>query len=77
MASHLPITHKAAPAESAQHKATKERIVATAGRYGLNAEAEVPMANRRSVSDAVVTGPGGLRAGCEIQYHRLGPSSVH
>lgn len=77
VASHLPITHKATPAESAQHKATKERIVETAGRYGLDAEAEVPMANRRSVSDAVVTGPGGLRIGWEIQYHHLSPSSVH
>ncbi|MDX2698387.1 competence protein CoiA family protein [Streptomyces ipomoeae] len=77
VASHLPITHKATPAESAQHRATKERIVETAGRYGLDAEAEVPVANRRSVSDAVVTGPGGLRIGWEIQYHHLGPSSVH
>ncbi|WP_253915464.1 hypothetical protein [Streptomyces mayonensis] len=77
VASHLPLTHKATPAESAQHKATKERIVETAGRYGLHAEAEVPVANRRSVSDAVVTGPGGLRIGWEIQYHHLGPSSVH
>ncbi|MEV6549557.1 hypothetical protein AB0M57_12725 [Streptomyces sp. NPDC051597] len=67
VASHLPITHKA----------TKERIVETAGRYGLDAEAEVHMANRRSVSDAVVTGPDGLRIGWEIQYHHLGPSSVH
>ncbi|MFE9727505.1 hypothetical protein ACFYQ5_28980 [Streptomyces sp. NPDC005794] len=77
MASHLPITHKPTPAESAQHKATKERIVETAGRYGLDAEAEVPMANRRRVSDAVVTGPGGRRIGWEIQYHHLSPSSVH
>ncbi|MEU0378466.1 hypothetical protein ABZ093_14370 [Streptomyces cyaneofuscatus] len=77
VASHLPITHKATPEESAQHKATKERVVATAGRYGLDAEAEVPVANRRSVSDAVVTGPAGLRVGWEIQYHYLSPSSVH
>ncbi|GHA69557.1 hypothetical protein GCM10010391_64100 [Streptomyces anthocyanicus] len=76
VASHLPITHKATPAESAQHKATKERIVEAAGRYGLEAEAEVALANRRSVSDAVVTGPNGLRIGREIQYHHLSPSSV-
>ncbi len=77
IASHLPITRKATPAESAQHKATKERVVETAARHGLDAEAEVPVANRRSVSDAVVTGPGGLRIGWEIQYHHLSPSSVH
>ncbi|MCK7626881.1 hypothetical protein MUU72_27920 [Streptomyces sp. RS10V-4] len=77
VASHLPITHKATPAESAQHKATKERIVEAAGRYGLDAEAEVPIGNRRSVSDAVVVGPGGIRIGWEIQYHHLSPSSVH
>lgn len=77
VASHLPITHKATPAESEQHKATKERIVETASRYGLDAEAEVPMANRRSISDALVTGPEGIRIGWEIQYHHLGPSSVH
>ncbi|MFG3130522.1 hypothetical protein ACGFZU_22815 [Streptomyces tendae] len=76
VASHLPITHKATPAESAQHKATKERIVEAAGRYGLEAEAEVALANRRSVSDAVVTGPNGLRIGWEIPYHHLSPSSV-
>ncbi|MBU7597401.1 hypothetical protein JGS22_007085 [Streptomyces sp. P38-E01] len=76
VASHLPITHKATPAESAQHKATKERIVETAGRYGLQAEAEVPVANRRSVSDAVVTGPRDLKIGWEVQYHHLSPSSV-
>ncbi|WP_227025902.1 hypothetical protein [Streptomyces fodineus] len=77
VASHLPITHKATPTESAQHKATKERVVGTATRYGLDAEAEVPVANRRSVSDAVVTGPDGIRIGWEIQYHHLSPSSVH
>ncbi|MCW8122088.1 MULTISPECIES: hypothetical protein [Streptomyces violaceoruber group] len=80
VASHLPITHKATPAESAQHKATKERIVEAAGRYGLEAEAEaeaeVALVNRRSVSDTVVTGPNGLRIGREIQYHHLSPSSV-
>jgi hypothetical protein len=77
VASHLPITHKATPAESAQHNATKERIVETAGRYGLDAEAEVPIGNRRCILDAVVFGPGGLRIGWEIQYHHLSPSSVH
>ncbi|MBB1256800.1 hypothetical protein H3146_26145 [Streptomyces sp. OF3] len=77
VASHLPVTHKATPAESAQHKATKERIVETAGRYGLEAEAEVPVGNRRSISDAVVIGPAGIRVGWEIQYHHLSPSSVH
>lgn len=77
VASHLPITHKATPAEGEQHKATKERIVETASRYGLDAEAEVPTANRRSISDALVTGPGGIRIGWEIQYHHLSPSSVH
>ncbi|WUH92635.1 hypothetical protein OG900_22680 [Streptomyces sp. NBC_00433] len=77
VASHLPVTHKATPAESEQHKATKERVVDTAIGYGLEAEAEVSMANRRSVSDAVVTGPDGLRIGWEIQYHHLSPSSVH
>ncbi|WP_237295701.1 MULTISPECIES: hypothetical protein [Streptomyces] len=77
VASHLPITHKATPAESAQHKATKEWIVETAGRYGLDAEAEVPIGNRRSILDAVVAGPGGMRIGWEIQYHHLSPSSVH
>jgi len=45
VASHLPITHKATPVESAQHKATKERVVETASRCGLDAEAEVSMAN--------------------------------
>lgn len=77
VASHLPITHKATPAESEQHKATKERIIDVAARYGLDAEAEVPTANRRSISDAVVTGLDGLRIGWEIQYHHLGPSSIH
>ncbi|WP_234342948.1 hypothetical protein [Streptomyces fulvoviolaceus] len=77
VASHLPITHKATPAESAQHKATKERVVETASRCGLDAEAEVSTANRRSVSDALVTGPGGIRIGWEIQYHHISPSSVH
>ncbi|WP_235093940.1 hypothetical protein [Streptomyces sp. A1-5] len=77
VASHLPVTHRATPAESEQHKATKERIVATASRYGLDAKAEVATANRRSISDALVTGPGGIRIGWEIQYHHLGPSSVH
>lgn len=77
VASHLPITHKATPAESEQHKATKERIVETASRYGMDADAEVPTANRRSISDALVIGPGGTRIGWEIQYHHLSPSSVH
>ena len=77
VASHLPITHKATPVESAQHKATKERIVATASRSGLDADAEVSTANRRTVSDALVTGPGGIRIGWEIQYHHISPSSVH
>lgn len=77
VASHLPVTHKATPAESEQHKATKERIVETASRYGLDADVEVPTANRRSISDALVTGPGGIRIGWEIQYHHLSPSSVH
>ncbi|MEH0521162.1 MULTISPECIES: competence protein CoiA family protein [Streptomyces] len=77
VAAHLPITHKATPAESAQHKATKERIVETASRCGLNAKAEVPAGNRRTVSDALVTGPAGIRIGWEIQYHHISPSSVH
>jgi len=77
VASHLPITHKATPAESAQHKATKERIVAAASRCGLNAETEAATANRRTVSDALITGPGGIRIGWEIQYHHISPSSVH
>ncbi|MFJ9381657.1 hypothetical protein ACIRQ1_51935, partial [Streptomyces sp. NPDC101455] len=76
VASHLPITHKATPEESAQHKATKERIVETASRCGLDAEAEVSTANRRTVSDALVAGPGGIRIGWEIQYHHISPSSV-
>ncbi|MFE9851104.1 hypothetical protein ACFYPN_20185 [Streptomyces sp. NPDC005576] len=76
VASHLPSTHKATPAESAQHKVTKERVVETAARHGLGAEADVRTANRRSVSDAVVTGPGGPSVGWEIQYHHLSPSSV-
>lgn len=42
VASHLPVTHKPTPAESAQHKATKERVVETAARCGLDSEAEVP-----------------------------------
>ncbi|MEV5596401.1 hypothetical protein [Streptomyces sp. NPDC052496] len=77
VASHLPITHRATPAESAQHKATKERIVETASRSGLGAVAEASTANRRTISDALVTGPGGRRIGWEIQYHHLSPSSVH
>lgn len=77
VAAHLPITHKATPAESAQHKATKERIVETALRCGLKAKAEVPTGNRRTVSDALVTGPAGIRIGWEIQYHHISPSSVH
>ncbi|MER7725120.1 hypothetical protein [Streptomyces sp. NPDC096323] len=35
------------------------------------------MASRRSVSRAVVTGPGGLSIGWENQYHHLSLSSVH
>ncbi|MFC5956009.1 hypothetical protein ACFP51_16495 [Streptomyces pratens] len=54
-ASHLPVTHRATPAESEQHRATKERIVETASRFGLDADAEVPTANRRSISDALVS----------------------
>jgi hypothetical protein len=77
VASHLPVTHKPTPAESEQHRATKERVVDTAVGYGLEAETEVCTSNRRSVSDAVVTGPDGLRIGWEIQYHHLSPSSVH
>lgn len=77
VASHLPITHKATPAESAQHKATKERIVETASRSGLGADAEVSTAIGRTVSDALITGPGGIRIGWEIQYHHISPSSVH
>ncbi|MFF5961992.1 competence protein CoiA family protein [Streptomyces luteogriseus] len=77
VASHLPVTHKPTPAESAQHKATKERVVETAARYGLDSETEVPVADRRSVTDAVVTGPSGIRIGWEIQYHHISPSSVH
>lgn len=77
VASHLPITHKATPAESAQHKATKERIVETASRSGMGADAEVSTANRRTVSDALITGPGGIRIGWEIQYHHISPTSVH
>ncbi|MET8248311.1 hypothetical protein ABZV31_30240 [Streptomyces sp. NPDC005202] len=77
VASHLPVTHKPTPAESAQHKATKERVVETAARYGLDSEAEVPVADRRSVTDAVVAGPSGIRIGWEIQYHHISPSSVH
>lgn len=77
VAAHLPITHKPTPAESAQHKATKERIVESASRCGLDAEAEVSSANRRTVSDALVTGPGGIRIGWEVQYHHISPSSVH
>lgn len=77
VASHLPVTHKETPAESAQHKATKDRVVDTAIEFGLEAESEVATANRRSISDAIVTGPDGLRIGWEIQYHHLSPSSVH
>lgn len=77
LGAHLPVTHRPTPAESAQHKATKERVVETAARHGLDSEAEVPLANRRSVTDAVVTGPNGQRIGWEIQYHHISPSSVH
>ncbi len=77
VAAHLPITHKPTPAESDQHKATKERIVETAEGYGLTAGAEVAMPNRRGITDAVVTGPSGIRIGWEIQYSPLSPSSVH
>lgn len=76
VAAHLPITHKPTPAESDQHKATKERVVETAERYGLSADAEVGMPHRRAVTDAVVTGPTGIRIGWEIQYSPLGPSGV-
>ncbi|WP_336320984.1 hypothetical protein [Streptomyces lavendofoliae] len=48
VASHLPIKHKATPAERPA-QGHQGRIVETAGRYGLDAEAEVPVANRRSV----------------------------
>ncbi|WP_240805386.1 hypothetical protein [Streptomyces sp. A1547] len=77
VAAHLPITHKPTPAESDQHKATKERIVETAEGYGLTADAEVGMPNRRGVTDALVTGPSGIQIGWEIQYSPLSPSSVH
>ncbi|WP_251071197.1 hypothetical protein [Streptomyces sp. ISL-43] len=77
VAAHLPITHKPTPAESDQHKATKERVVETAEGYGLAADAEVGMPNRRGVTDAVVTGPSGIQIGWEIQYSPLSPSSVH
>lgn len=57
VAAHLPITHKPTPAESDQHKATKERIVQAAVQFGLSADAEVGLPSRRGVTDAMVTGP--------------------
>ncbi|MEK8144237.1 hypothetical protein NKH18_27365 [Streptomyces sp. M10(2022)] len=77
VAAHLPITHKPTPAESDQHKATKERIVQAAVQFGLSADAEVGLPSRRGVTDAMVTGPAGVRIGWEIQYSPLSPSSVH
>ncbi|MEU0646052.1 hypothetical protein [Streptomyces umbrinus] len=79
VASHLPVTHKPTRAESDQHKATKERVVETALRNGLDAQAEAPVrgAAGRAVADALVTGPGGIRIGWEIQYYPLGPSGVY
>lgn len=79
VASHLPVTHKPTPAETAQHKATKERIADIATRNGLEADTEVSFGpgRRRGVADAVVTGPGGERVGWEIQYSPLTSSGVH
>ncbi|MER7982647.1 hypothetical protein [Streptomyces sp. NPDC095817] len=79
VAAHLPVTHKPTPAESDQHKATKERVVATALRHGLDAAAESPLGGPRgrSVADALVTGPDGIKIGWEIQYYHLGTSGVY
>lgn len=79
VASHLPVTHRATPAESAQHKATKERVVDIAVRNGLTAVVEAPLRGPagRGVADAVVTGPAGSAIGWEIQYYPLSPSGVH
>jgi len=79
VAAHLPVTHKPTPSESAQHKATKERIVSTASRHGLEAQTEVAHVGRgrRGVADAVVCGPGGQRIGWEVQYSPLTGSGVY
>ncbi|MGW1538559.1 hypothetical protein [Streptomyces aureus] len=79
VAAHLPVTHKPTPAESDQHKATKERVVETALRHGLEATPESPVrgATGRSIADALVTGPDGTRIGWEIQYYPLGKSGVY
>ncbi|MFF4567562.1 hypothetical protein [Streptomyces sp. NPDC001435] len=79
VAAHLPVTHKPSAAETDQHKATKERVVATALRHGLEASAEQPVRGTggRGVADALVTGPDGTRIGWEIQYYPLSPSAVH
>ncbi|MFI9176106.1 hypothetical protein [Streptomyces lincolnensis] len=79
VAAHLPVTHKPTPAESDQHKATKERIVATALDYGLDATTETSTRGPggRSIVDALVTGPDGTQIGWEIQYYPLGKSGVY
>ncbi|MGF1426442.1 hypothetical protein [Kitasatospora sp. LaBMicrA B282] len=38
VASHLPVTHKATPEESARHRAMKERIARCAEQHGLSAQ---------------------------------------
>lgn len=68
VAAHLPVTHVATPEESDKHKAMKERIAQAASRHGLQAQTEARSSDGRTVTDVLVTGPGGRRIGWEAQY---------
>lgn len=75
VAAHLPLTHAATPKESAKHKAMKERIARTASRHGLAVETDVRSADRRVVTDVLVTGSGGS-IGWKAQYSPLTAGTV-
>ncbi|MET8630218.1 hypothetical protein ABZW30_42015 [Kitasatospora sp. NPDC004669] len=76
VASHLPVTRKATPEESARHRAMKERIARCAERHGLSAQVEARSADGRVVTDVLVTGAGGQRIGWEAQYSPITGDTV-
>ncbi|MGW0665009.1 competence protein CoiA family protein [Streptodolium elevatio] len=76
VAAHLPATHRATPEESNRHRATKERIAAAAAARGLDVEVEARTSDGHGVLDALVTGPGGIRVGWEVQYAPVSAGSV-
>ncbi|MEY9947152.1 hypothetical protein [Kitasatospora sp. GAS1066B] len=76
VASHLPVTHKATPEESARHRAMKERIARCAERHGLSAQVGARSADGRVLTAVLVTGAGGRRIGWEAQYSPITGETV-